>query len=158
MIRGPSALTLPAHFTLLQVIPELETGGAEQTTLDVATAVIAAGGRAIVATNGGRMAKTLVQSGGETQILNVRSKNPFTILANALALAKIVRRQGVALIHARSRAPAISALLAARLAGVPFVATYHGVYNARSSLKRWYNSIMTRGAVTIANSDYTRDR
>ena len=142
----------------MQVIPELETGGAEQTTLDVATAVMAAGGRAIVATHGGRMAKTLIQSGGTVEILNVRSKNPLTILANAFALARLVRRQNVHVIHARSRAPAISAYLAARLAGVPFVATYHGVYNARSFLKRWYNSVMTRGALTIANSDYTRDR
>ena len=142
----------------MQVIPELETGGAEQTTLDVATAVMAAGGRAIVATHGGRMTKTLIQSGGTVEILNVQSKNPLTILANAFALARLVRRQHVHVIHARSRAPAISAYLAARLAGVPFVATYHGVYNARSPLKRWYNSVMTRGALTIANSDYTRDR
>jgi glycosyltransferase involved in cell wall biosynthesis len=142
----------------LQVIPELETGGAEQTTLDVATAVMAAGGRAIVATHGGRMTKALTQSGGRVEILNVRSKNPLTILANAFALARLIRRQNVHVIHARSRAPAISAYLAARLAGVPFVATYHGVYNAHSFLKRWYNSVMTRGALTIANSDYTRDR
>ena len=142
----------------MQVIPELETGGAEQTTLDVATAVMAAGGRAIVATHGGRMTKALTQSGGRVEILNVRSKNPLTILANAFALARLIRRQNVHVIHARSRAPAISAYLAARLAGVPFVATYHGVYNAHSFLKRWYNSVMTRGALTIANSDYTRDR
>jgi len=142
----------------LQVIPELETGGAEQTTLDVATAVMAAGGNAIVATHGGRMTKTLTQSGGMVETLNVRSKNPLTILANAFALARLIRRQNVHVIHARSRAPAISAYLAARLAGIPFVATYHGVYNARSFLKRWYNSVMTRGALTIANSDYTRDR
>ncbi len=142
----------------MQVIPELETGGAEQTTLDVATAVMAAGGKAIVATHGGRMTKTLIQSGGRVEILNVRSKNPLTILANAFALARLIRQQNVHVIHARSRAPAISAYLAARLAGIPFVATYHGVYNARSFLKRWYNSVMTRGALTIANSDYTRDR
>ena len=119
---------------------------------------MAAGGRAIVATHGGRMTKTLIQSGGEVEILNVQSKNPLTILANAFALARLVRRQNVHVVHARSRAPAISAYLAARLAGVPFVATYHGVYNARSPLKRWYNSVMTRGALTIANSDYTRER
>jgi glycosyltransferase involved in cell wall biosynthesis len=142
----------------LQVIPELDTGGAEQTTLDVASAVIAAGGRAIVATRGGRMAKTLSQSGGEVEILKVQSKNPVTILANSLALAGLIRRHKAHVIHARSRAPAISAYLAAKLTGIAFVATYHGVYNAHSPLKRWYNSVMTRGALTIANSDYTRDR
>ena len=56
----------------------------------------------------------------------------------------------------RSRAPAFSAVLAARMAGVPVLATYHGVYNARSALKRWYNGVMTRGEVVIANSEFTR--
>ncbi len=104
------------------------------------------------------MAKILSGSGGEVEILNVQSKNPVTILANSLALAGLIRRQKVHVIHARSRAPAISAFLAAKLTGIAFVATYHGVYNAHSPLKRWYNSVMTRGALTIANSDYTRER
>ena len=57
--------------------------------------------------------------------------------------------------HARSRAPAWSALLAARRTGIPFVTTYHGIYNARSALKRWYNSVMARGDAVIANSNWT---
>jgi glycosyltransferase involved in cell wall biosynthesis len=134
----------------------LETGGAEQTALDMSAAVVRAGGRSIVATRGGRMTDHLLRQGGLMLKLNLKSKNPVQILSNALRLSKIIRREGVSLVHARSRAPAVSALLAARLAGVPFLATYHGVYNARSALKRWYNSVMTRGDLTIANSDYTR--
>jgi glycosyltransferase involved in cell wall biosynthesis len=68
-----------------------------------------------------------------------------------------VRRHGIEIIHARSRAPAWSGWLAARLAGVGFVTTYHGIYNARSAPKRFYNSIMARGDVVIANSHYTRE-
>lgn len=148
---------LPEHFTLLQVTPALETGGAEQTTLDMAAAVVAAGGRALVASRGGRMAGGLMQRGGELIIMPAQSKNPLVIFANALRLARLIRAEKVSLIHARSRAPAFSALWAAAWTNTPFIATYHGVYEARGRLKRWYNAVMTRGAFVIANSEYTRD-
>lgn len=147
---------LPPDFTLLQVVPRLETGGAEQTTLDVAAAVRAAGGRALVASMGGRMETALLASGAELERMTVHSKNPLMILGNALRLARLIRRRKVSLVHVRSRAPAFSAVLAARLTGAPVIATYHGVYNARSGLKRWYNGVMTRGEVVIANSEFTR--
>lgn len=149
--------TLPADFTLLQVTPELETGGAEQTTIDVAQAVIAAGGKALVASRGGRMTTRLVADGGRLAQMPVQSKNPLVMLGNAARLIDLIRTENVSLIHARSRAPAFSALWAAHATGVPFVATYHGVYNAHNGLKRWYNAVMTRGDLVIANSDYTRD-
>ena len=148
--------TLPANFTLLQVTPELETGGAEQTTVDVARAVVKRGGRALVASRGGRMAQRLAAGGGELVEMPVHSKSPLRLLDNAIRLIGVIRAEGVDLIHARSRAPAFSALWAAKVTGIPFVATYHGVYNARGRLKRWYNAVMTRGEVIIANSEYTR--
>ena len=147
---------LPANFTLLQVTPELETGGAEQTTIDVARAVVKRGGRALVASRGGRMAQRLGGDGGELVEMPVHSKSPLRLLDNAIRLIGVIRAERVSLIHARSRAPAFSALWAAKVTGIPFVATYHGVYNARGRLKRWYNAVMTRGEVIIANSEYTR--
>src|SRR6476646_3168380 len=57
--------------------------------------------------------------------------------------------------HARSRAPAWSALLAARRTGKPFVTTYHGAYGEIGPFKAAYNSVMTKGARIIANSRYT---
>ena len=150
-------MSLPPDFTLLQVVPELETGGAEQTTIDVAHAVVNAGGRALVATRGGRMTARLEADGGRLAQMPVQSKNPLVMLGNAARLVDLIRREKVSIVHARSRAPAFSALWAAQVTGTPFVATYHGVYNAKSGLKRWYNAIMTRGDLVIANSDYTRD-
>jgi glycosyltransferase involved in cell wall biosynthesis len=149
-------VALPPDFTLLQVVPELETGGAEQTTIDVARAVIAAGGRAFVATRGGRMTARLEADGARLAQMPVQSKNPLVMLGNAARLVDLIRNEGVSLIHARSRAPAFSALSAAQFTQTPFVATYHGVYKAKSGLKRWYNAVMTRGDLVIANSDYTR--
>ena len=150
-------MTLPANFTLLQVVPELETGGAEQTTIDVAHAVVREGGKALVATRGGRMASRLEADGARLAQMPVQTKNPLVMLGNAARLVDLIRREKVDIVHARSRAPAFSALWAAKTTGVPFVATYHGVYNANSKLKRWYNAVMTRGDLVIANSDYTRD-
>ncbi|WP_243625892.1 glycosyltransferase family 4 protein [Phenylobacterium hankyongense] len=150
-------MALPPDFTLLQVVPELETGGAEQTTIDVARAVIEAGGRAFVATRGGRMVARLEADGGRLAQMPVQSKNPLVMLGNASRLVDLIRREKVSLVHARSRAPAFSALWAAQATRTPFVATYHGVYKANSALKRWYNAVMTRGDLVIANSDYTRD-
>jgi glycosyltransferase involved in cell wall biosynthesis len=148
---------LPADFSLLQVVPELETGGAEQTALDIAQAVVTQGGRAFVATRGGRMAARLEADGGRLAQMPVQTKNPLVMLGNAARLVDLIRREKITLVHARSRAPAFSALWAAHVTGVPFVATYHGIYNAKSGLKRWYNAVMTKGDLVIANSDYTRD-
>ena len=150
-------MALPSDFTLLQVVPELETGGAEQTTIDVARAVIAAGGKALVATRGGRMTARLEADGGRLAQMPVQSKNPLVMLGNAARLVDLIRAENVSLVHARSRAPAFSALWAAQTTKTPFVATYHGIYKAKSGLKRWYNAVMTRGDLVIANSDYTRD-
>lgn len=148
---------LPPRTTILQVTPALDAGGVEQTTLDVAQAVVAAGGRALVASAGGRLESALAERGGELVRLPVDSKSPLTVWRNAARLEQVIRRERVSLVHVRSRAPAFSALRAARRTGVPLVTTYHGVYGARGSLKRWYNAVMTRGDVVIANSDFTRE-
>ena len=139
---------------LLQVIPQLEAGGAERTTLEVAQAVVAAGGRALVASQGGRLEGELAALGGELIRLPMGSKNPWTVWRNAERLARIVRAEKIDLIHARSRAPAWSAKWAADRTGAHFITTYHGTYNGKTGLKRWYNAIMARGELVIANSQF----
>jgi glycosyltransferase involved in cell wall biosynthesis len=143
--------------TILQIIPRLDTGGAELSTIEIAEAIVRAGGRALIATEGGRMADRITAVGGEILTMPVDSKNPATILANARRMAGLVRTRGVALLHARSRAPAWSALIAARRTGVPFVTTYHGIYGQKTPLKGWYNGVMARGDIVIANSHYTAE-
>lgn len=141
--------------TLLQVIPKLIGGGAERTTLEVARAFRKAGGRSIVVSSGGPMTAELEADGSEHVTMPVDSKNPLLIAQNGRDLAAFVAREGVSVIHARSRAPAWSCLLAARRTGCPFVTTYHGAYRARSAPKRFYNSVMVRSDAIIANSGFT---
>jgi glycosyltransferase involved in cell wall biosynthesis len=143
--------------TVLQVTPELNAGGVERTTIEMAEAISRAGGLALIASAGGRLEPDLKAAGGELIRLPASSKNPITVLLNAWRLMRLVRQRNVSIIHARSRAPAWSAWIAARLTGTPFVTTFHGIYNARNPLKRFYNSVMARGDNVIANSEYTRE-
>jgi glycosyltransferase involved in cell wall biosynthesis len=140
---------------ILQIVPSLDTGGAERTTIDIARALSQAGWGALVATRGGRLAPELAEAGGELILMRADSKNPLVIWANADALVRLIRERNISLIHARSRAPAWSAKLAAQRCGIPFVTTYHGIYQAKGPFKRWYNSVMAKGDVVIANSEWT---
>ena len=143
--------------TILQIIPRLDTGGAELSAIEITEAIVRAGGRALVATEGGRLAPRISESGGDIVPFPAATKNPLRLLTNAYALERLIRQRDVDLIHARSRAPAWSALLAARRAKIPFVTTYHGAYAENGRLKRLYNSVMARADVVIANSGYTAD-
>lgn len=153
----PAAPPLPdlTDRTVLQVIPELDAGGAERTVLEVTEALVRAGAQSLVASRGGRLAKDLEALGGELIEMDAKSKNPLTLHANKNRLARLISDRTIDLIHARSRAPAWSAYWAAQQAGLPFVTTYHGAYSARSRLKRLYNSVMARGDLVIANSEWT---
>jgi glycosyltransferase involved in cell wall biosynthesis len=151
---GPFPLMLKKP-VILQIIPALDTGGAERTVVEVAEALALAGAGALVASEGGRLEGELVAAGGELIRFPAAAKNPVTLLANARRLEKLIADRHITLVHARSRAPAWSALIAARRARIPFVTTYHGIYNQNSALKNWYNGVMARGDVVIANSHYT---
>ncbi len=141
--------------TILQIIPELEAGGAERTTIDIAHGLVQAGARALVATTGGRLVAELQAKGGEWLEFPAKTKNPLRMYWNIRKLTKILHRENVQVVHARSRAPAWVAYFAAKRLGLPFVTTYHGSYSAKSAAKTLYNSIMARGDVVIANSIYT---
>lgn len=142
--------------TILQIIPELDTGGAELSTVEIADAIVRAGGRAIVLSEGGRLAPRVAAHGGEFVPFAAATKNPLRMLWNARVIERMIADEGVDLVHARSRAPAWSAMIAARRAGKPFVTTYHGAYNERTRLKNKYNGVMAKGDVVIANSQYTK--
>ena len=141
---------------VLQVVPELNSGGVERTTLEVVDALVQAGHTAHVASEGGAMEGELLVLGGHLHRLPVATKNPLKWTANAANIGAIIREYGIDLVHARSRAPAFAAKAAARREGVPFVTTYHGIYNANNPLKRAYNAVMASGDVVIANSEFTK--
>jgi len=154
----PSTSVHPlAGRTVLQIIPELEAGGAERTAVDIAAGLANVGARALVATEGGRLVGELQAKGGIWASFPAGTKNPFGMMLNVRRLAKLCLYERVAIVHARSRAPAWVALGATRALNLPFVTTYHGSYSGRSSVKILYNSVMARGDAVIANSHYTAE-
>lgn len=142
---------------VLQVLPRLVTGGVERGTIEIATALQAFGWKAVVASEGGPMVRELQRVGAEHITLPLASKNPLVLRRNRDALRKVIQEHGVSLVHARSRAPAWSALWAARAEGVPFVTTFHGTYNlGPMALKKRYNRVMAMGDRVIAISEFIR--
>ncbi len=142
---------------VLQVLPALGSGGVERGTLEIADALVRSGLRAIVASAGGALVPRLEALGARHVTLPLATKSPLGIWRNAAALAALVREEGVSILHARSRAPAWSAWLAARRSGAHFVTTYHGTYNEGVPGKRFYNSVMARGERVIAISHFIAD-
>lgn len=150
--RGVSGQAAPA---VLQVLPRLETGGVERGTVEIAEALRAAGARPVVISAGGQMERELDRMDAIHVRLPVHSKNPLTMWRNVEAIADVIRRYDVKLVHARSRAPAWSARAAARRCGVPFVTTFHGAYNRGPfGIKGGYNAVMASGDRVIAISQF----
>jgi len=143
---------------ILQVLPALEAGGVERGAVEMVQAIVAAGGSAVVASAGGRLVAQVERAGGQHIPLALMTKDPVNILLNAGRLARLIRTQNIGLVHARSRAPAWSALGAARRTQIPFVTTWHGIYGEDFPGKRLYNSVMARGDRVIAISRYIADR
>lgn len=140
--------------TILQLIPSLESGGAEQSCIDVTAAIVRAGGTALVATAGGRWTADIIRAGGKVITLPLKKKNPLALWRNARALKEIIRAHHVDIVHARSRGPAWSGYWAAKKANIPFMTTFHAAYKFGGKLKLRYNSVMAKGVRIIAISQY----
>jgi glycosyltransferase involved in cell wall biosynthesis len=144
----------PDSPVVLQVLPSLITGGVERGTVEIAQALVEAEATALVASAGGPMVRQIERVGGVHITLPLTTKSPVGLWRNAATLEALIRDQKVSLVHARSRAPGWSAWLACRRTGMPFVTTYHGTYAEGFPLKRLYNSVMARGQIVIAASQF----
>ncbi|WP_420548524.1 glycosyltransferase family 4 protein [Curvivirga sp.] len=142
---------------ILQVLPALHTGGVERGSVDVAAATEAAEFKSVVTSAGGPMVHQVERVGAKHVTLPLDSKNPFTIFKNIKRLEKVIKRENVSVVHARSRAPAWSAYFACRRLGVPFMTTFHGTYNFDGPIKKFYNSVMQKGEKVIAISEFIVD-
>ena len=142
---------------ILQLIPKLSAGGAEQGCIDVCAELVRAGATSIVVSRGGNRLHEIARAGGIHIDLPVDSKNPFVIWRNAMRLKTLVRKYSVDIVHARSRAPAWSGWLACRDTSAHFMTTCHAPYNLGDKWKNLYNGIMARGERVIAISQYVAD-
>lgn len=139
---------------ILQVLPALMSGGVEREVLDIAESLAKSGYRSFVASSGGRLVTQLYQHGSRHFDLPLNTKNPMTIIKNAISLKNIVKLHDIDIIHAQSRGPAWSSYYASKLAKCHFITTIHGAHSITGSLKRSYNSVMTKGERVIAVSNF----
>ena len=139
---------------VLQVIPKLGYGGAETGCYDMAHYLPENNVKSYIVTSGGELLKFVDKKKVKVIRLPVQSKNPILILLNSLILVLIIIFNGINIVHARSRAPAWSCLIATKITRRKFVTTFHGTYNFESSLKKWYNSVMVRSDLIIAGSNF----
>ena len=139
---------------VLQVIPKLGFGGAETGCFDLAHFLHENKCKSYVVTSGGPLLKFINKKKVKLIRLPVQSKNPILILINAFILTILIFVLNINIIHARSRAPAWSCLIASKITRRKFVTTFHGTYNFKNSLKKWYNSVMVRSDLVIAGSNF----
>ncbi len=152
------AMNMPSSQpVIMQIIPSLGAGGAEQGCIDIADAITRAGGKAIIVSNGGYRVSELTRSGAEHIDLPVHSKNPFVMWKNIGRLRKIIKQHNVNIVHARSRAPAWSAWRACNGTSAHFMTTCHAPYNISGEAKRLYNGSIAHGERIIAISHYVAD-
>ena len=142
------------NLKVLQVIPKLGYGGAETGCYDIAHYLPENNCESFIVTSGGELLKFVDKKKVKVIKLPVNSKNPFLILFNSLALIWIILYNNISIVHARSRAPAWSCYLATILTGIKFVTTFHGTYNFKSNLKKFYNSVMVKSDLIIAGSNF----
>ena len=145
---------MPSKINVLQVIPKLGYGGAEIGCFDLAHYLNENGCSSFVATSGGALTKYINNKKVKLIRLPVHSKNPILILINAIILTFIILFFNINIVHARSRAPAWSCLIATKITRRKFVTTFHGTYNFKSKIKKFYNSVMLRSDLTIAGSNF----
>ena len=145
---------MSSKLKVLQVIPKLGYGGAETGCYDLAHYLPENDCNSFIVTSGGELLKFIDQKKVKLIKLPVHSKNPILIFFNFIALIFIILFHNISIVHARSRAPAWSCLFATKITRRKFVTTFHGTYNFKNSIKKFYNSVMVRSNLIIAGSNF----
>ena len=145
---------MSSKLKVLQVIPKLGYGGAETGCFDIAHYLFENNCSSFLITNGGPLTKFINKKKVKYIRLPVNSKNPIIMLLNTILISVIIIFYNIDIIHARSRAPAWSCFLASKITRKKFVTTFHGTYNFKSKIKKFYNSIMLRSDLIIAGSNF----
>ena len=145
---------MSSKIKVLQVIPKLGFGGAETGCYDLAHYLYEQDCKSYIATSGGELLKYVDKKKVKIIKLPVHSKNPILILLNSIILTLIILFLNINIVHARSRAPAWSCLIATKLTFRKLVTTFHGTYNFSSNFKKFYNSVMVKSDLLIAGSNF----
>jgi lipopolysaccharide heptosyltransferase II len=133
---------------ILQILPELNVGGVETGTVDLARALTAQGHKAVVISRGGALVKELEACGAVHYALPVHKKNLLVMFRMVDAVADIIRKEQIDIVHARSRVPAWPAFFACRKTRAVFITTCHGYYS-----RHLFSAVMGWGKRVIVLSN-----
>ncbi|NQT32573.1 MAG: lipopolysaccharide heptosyltransferase II [Candidatus Omnitrophica bacterium] len=133
---------------ILQLVPKLEVGGVEKTTVEVARHLTLNGHKAVVVSNGGAQTKNLAAIGARHYTLPIGRKNPFLMLYCYFRLKNVIKKENIDIVHARSRIPALVGFFAAKSTDRTFMTTAHGQYK-----KHLISRVMGWGKLVIAAND-----
>ena len=139
---------------VLQVIPKLGNGGAETGCYDLAHFLPEKDCKSFIVTSGGELLKFINKKKVKVFRLWVHSKNPILILLNAIIISFIILFYNINIVPPTSPSPSVSWVVATRLTFRKVVTTFHGTYNFKNSIKKFYNSIMVRSDLVIAGSNF----
>ena len=145
---------MSSKIKVLQVIPKLGYGGAEIGCYDFAHYLTENDCSSYIVTSGGDLLRYVNKKKVKVIRLPVHSKNPILIFLNSFILILIILFLNISIVHARSRAPAWSCLLATKITRRKFVTTFHGTYNFNGAVKKFYNSVMLRSDLIIAGTNF----
>ena len=145
---------MASKLKVLQVIPRLGYGGAETGCYDLAHYLYEQKCKSYIVTSGGELLEYIDKKKVKLIKLPVHTKNPILIIINSIILAVLILFLNISIVHARSRAPAWSCYIATKLTARKFVTTFHGTYNFKSSIKKFYNSVMVKSDLLIAGSNF----
>jgi len=142
---------------ILQLLPKLNVGGVEKGTVEVARYLTLNGHKAVVISGGGILEKNLTAIGARHYTLPIGRKNIFIMVYCYFKLKRIIRKENIDIVHARSRVPALIGYFAARKTGRKFLTTAHGQYKSRliSRVMGWGRRVIVANE-TMAR--YMKDR
>jgi lipopolysaccharide heptosyltransferase II len=133
---------------ILQILPELNVGGVESGTLDLAKSLVELGHGSVVVSNGGELVNELVNSGAKHYQLPVNKKSLVSVIKLIPRVAEIIKQEKIDIVHARSRVPAWIGYFAARRTNAVFVTSCHGYYS-----KHFFSRAMGWGKRVIVVSN-----
>ena len=141
-------------YTIAQILPALNTGGVERGVIEISKSLNDNGFKSIVLSSGGHMVPQLRRTGTTHYELNVNTKNPFKWPKIRKQVKLILEKENVDLIHLCSRAPAWIVFPLGRILDIPVITSVHMRFRKTNFLKKYYNSILTKGDSIIAISKH----
>ena len=137
------------RITVVQCLPALHSGGVERSTLETARALVQRGHRSIIVSAGGRLQAQCKAEGSEHYQCDIGGKN-LLIFRAIHKFRELLKDLQPDIVHARSRLPAWSALLAMRhLEHKPkFITSVHGLNSPG-----FYSGVMLRGEKIVCVSE-----